>query len=94
MWNYRIIKKDGLYGLYEVIYNDDREISAHSEVAEIENDNVEDLIKSLEMMLEDARKSLSDILDYESIVFSSLYDESELGEAMTYEEFKKIIDDE
>ena len=51
MWNYRIIKKDGLYGLYEVIYNDDKEISAHSEVAEIENDSVEDLIKSLEMML-------------------------------------------
>lgn len=94
MWNYRIIKKDGLYGLYEVIYNDDKEISAHSEVAEIENDSVEDLIKSLEMMLEDARKSVSDILEYENITFSSLYDESELGEAMTYDEFKKIINNE
>lgn len=94
MWNYRIIKKDGLYGLYEVIYNDDREISAHSEVAEIESESVEGLIDSLEMMLEDARKSASNILEHENITFSALYDESELGESMTYEEFKKIIDDE
>jgi len=39
-------------------------------------------------------KSASNILEYENITFSSLYDERELGEAMTYEEFKKIIDNE
>jgi len=94
MWNYRIIKKDNIYGLYEVIYNDDKEISAHSDMPEIESESVEDLINSLEMMLEDARKSASNILEYENITFSSLYDERELGEAMTYEEFKKIIDNE
>jgi hypothetical protein len=94
MWNYRIIKKDNTYGLYEVIYNEDKEISAHSDIPEIESESVEDLIGSLEMMLEDARKSASNILEYENITFSSLYDERELGEAMTYEEFKKIIDNE
>ena len=35
MWNYRIIKDKDIYGLYEVMYNDDGEICAHTEKPEI-----------------------------------------------------------
>lgn len=41
MWNYRIIKSGDSYGLYEVIYNDDGEICAHSEDPELEDDSVQ-----------------------------------------------------
>ena len=44
MWNYRIIKDKDTYGLYEVIYNDDGEILAHSEEPEVFGESAEDLV--------------------------------------------------
>lgn len=77
MWNYRIIKKGESYGLYEVIYNDDKQISAHSEEPEFESHDVDDLIESLEMMLEDAKKCKNNILEHDQIQFAPFYDENE-----------------
>ena len=77
MWNYRIIKNGETYGLYEVIYNDEKQIAAHSENPELESHDVDDLIESLEMMLEDAKKCKNNILEHDQIQFAPLYDENE-----------------
>lgn len=91
MWNYRIIKnKDNSYGLYEVIYNDEGEITAHSEDAELYGESPEDILQTLRLMLDDANRSYYNILDSEKIKFAPMYDESEMGEAMTFEEFKNL----
>ena len=83
MWNYRIIKDKDTYGLYEVIYNDDGEISAQSEKAELVGDSVEDLLNSLRLMLDDAQKSSYNILEMDKIKFAPLVDESEKMETIT-----------
>ena len=58
MWNYRIIQtKPEEYGLYEVIYNDDGDISAHTENPEVIGESPEDLLLSLRLMLDDAQIS-------------------------------------
>ena len=93
MWNYRIIKNGETYGLYEVIYNDDKQIAAHSEDPELESHDVDDLIESLELMLEDAKKYKNNILEYDQIKFAPMYNESDLSEVMTLEEFKKMLDE-
>jgi hypothetical protein len=72
MWNYRIIKDKDSYGLYEVIYNDAKEICAHTEKAELSADSVDDLIKYLEMMLSDAIKSKEDVLEMGGIKFAPI----------------------
>ena len=87
MWNYRIIKnKDNSYGLYEVIYNDDGEISAHSENSEIIGESPEDILLTLRLMLDDANKSYYNILDSEKIEFAPLIDESEKNETIELDE--------
>lgn len=87
MWNYRIIKnKDNSYGLYEVIYNDDGEISAHSENSEIIGESPEDILLTLRLMLDDANKSYYNILDSEKIEFAPLIDESEKNETIELHE--------
>lgn len=93
MWNYRIIKDKDTYGLYEVMYNDDGEIFAHSENAEVIGDSPEDLLHTLRLMLDDANKSYYNILEADKIKFAPIYDEKDLSEAMTFEEFKKILDE-
>ena len=93
MWNYRIIKnKDNSYGLYEVIYNDEGEITAHSENAELHGESPEDIVQTLRLMLDDANKSCYSILELEKIKFAPMYDEEEMSQAMTFEEFKKTLD--
>jgi len=97
MWNYRIIKREiesqpDQYGLYEVIYNDEGEISAHSEKPELVGESPEDLLTALRLMLDDAQKSYYKVLKYSEIEFAPLYDEKDLGEAMTLEEFKTEIE--
>jgi len=85
MWNYRIIKdSDNSYGLYEVIYNDDGEISAHSEDPEVIGESPEDLLLSLRLMLDDANKSYHNILEADKIDFAPLYDESDLEDLVEY----------
>jgi hypothetical protein len=100
MWNYRIIHYDSdkgaglknFYGLYEVIYNDKGEISAHSEEPEVIGDTPEELIETLELMLSDAKKCKSDILKYNQIDFCSLIDEDYSdAEEITLEELDKIL---
>ena len=87
MWNYRIIKnKDNSYGLYEVIYNDDGEISAHSENSEIIGESPQDILQTLRLMLDDANKSFYNILEYDKIKFAPLCDESEKKELITLDE--------
>lgn len=93
MWNYRIIKDKDTYGLYEVMYNDDGEIFAHSENAEVIGDSPEDLLHTLRLMLDDANKSYYNILEADKIKFAPIYDEKDLSEAMTFEEFKKMVDE-
>ena len=58
MWNYRIIKNKDTYGLYEVMYNEDGEIFAHSEEPEVFGETAEDLLLTLRLMLDDAQNTL------------------------------------
>jgi hypothetical protein len=81
MWNYRIIKnKDNSYGLYEVIYNDDGKISAHSENAELYGESPKDILETLRLMLDDANKSYYNILEWDKIKFAPLCEEFDEGE--------------
>lgn len=93
MWNYRIIKNKDTYGLYEVMYNDDGEITAHSQDPEVIGDSPEDLLQTLRLMLDDANKSYNKILESDKIKFAPMY-EGELSEAMTLEEFREMLDEE
>lgn len=87
MWNYRIIKKGDVYGLYEVIYNDDDEICAHDEEPTLTGESPEDLLFSIQIMLKDVKKNFSSfyppttdeekILEYDKIKFAPLIDEDE-----------------
>ena len=85
MWNNRIIKDGDTFGLYEVFYNDKGEIFAHAEEAEIYGESVDDIIKSLEFMLKDAKKhqgtkgnaTLSVVLEKDEIIFHKM-DEGEI----------------
>ena len=72
MWNYRVIKFDDHVGLYEVIYNDQGEISGHCEKPEVVGDTVEELGDTLKLMLHDYERS--DVLDGEKIEFAPLVD--------------------
>ncbi len=76
------------YGLFEVLYNDEGKISAHSEEPELVDSSPEELLTTLRLMLDDAQKSYYKILKYGEIEFAPLYDEKDLSEAMTLEEFE------
>ena len=103
MWNYRIIKDKDTYGLYEVMYNDDGEICAHSEKPEIIGESPEDLLDTLQLMLADAKKHFSyfypievnqdKILECDKIKFSEFCKDIDKGEEITLEELDKIIKD-
>lgn len=78
MWNNRIIKQvDGSFGLYEVMYNDDKEIIAHDERPMITGGSVDDIKQSLQLMIDDVEKYQHDILEIDNIVFAPMYDEDE-----------------
>lgn len=92
MWNYRIIKSsDESYGLYEVIYNDNGEISAHTEEPEVIGSSVKDLLDALRLMLDDAEKASYNILEMNKIKFAPLIDEDEKGEVVEIEDFTKFM---
>ena len=93
MWNYRIIKDKATYGLYEVMYNDDGEICAHSEKPEIISEKPQELVDTLELMLKDAKRSKFDILEYNKIKFSEFCKDTDKGEEITLEELDKILKD-
>lgn len=91
MWNYRIIKKGDSYGLYEVIYNDDGEICAHSESPELEDCSIQELLSTLRLMLDDAQKSSYNILDYDKIKFSEFCKDMDKSEEITFKELNDIL---
>jgi hypothetical protein len=93
MWNYRIIKDKNAYGLYEVMYNDDGEIFAHSEEAEVIAESPEELIETLNMMLADANKSKENILIYDQIKFAKPFEDYDKGEEITLEELDDLLKD-
>ena len=96
MWNYRIIKDKKAYGLYEVMYNDDGEIFAHSEEPEIIGENPKDLLDTLELMINDVNKHIIDgeeILELDKIKFAKPCEDFEKGEVVTFEELENILKD-
>lgn len=96
MWNYRIIKTKNHYGLYEVMYNDDGEIFAHSEEPEIVGEDPKDLLDTLELMISDVNKHIIDgkeILDIDKIKFAKPCEDYEKGEVITMEELDDILKD-
>lgn len=90
MWNYRIIKTDQNFGLYEVIYNEEGKISAHTAEPEIVADDVDELIEYLELMLQDAKKSKNNILEEDKINFAPLCKEEDMDNFLPYEGIDKI----
>lgn len=100
MWNYRIIKREvegqpDQYGLFEVMYNDDKQISAHAEEAEITCESPEEIIESLSIMLSDAIrcKELNNTLTYDKIEFFPFCDEKD-WEAISMKEFEDLINEQ
>lgn len=93
MWNYRIIKDKNAYGLYEVMYNDDGEIFAHSEEAEIIAESPEELIETLNLMLSDANKSKENILIYDQIKFAKPCEDYDKSETITIEQLDDLLKD-
>jgi len=96
MWNYRIIKDKDTYGLYEVMYNDDGEICAHSEKPEIIGESPTDLLDTLELMIHDVNKHIIDgdkILDLNKIKFSEFCKDMDKGEEITLEQLDDILKD-
>lgn len=94
MWNYRIIKHKNSYGLYEVMYNDDGQICAHSENPEIVGDSPQDLLETLELMTNDVNKHINkekEILEHNKIKFHKFCDDLDKGEVITLEELENII---
>jgi len=96
MWNYRIIKDKDAYGLYEVMYNDDGEICAHSENPEIIGESPTDLLDTLELMIHDVNKHIIDgekILEYDKIKFSEFCKDMDKSEEITLEQLDDILKD-
>ena len=96
MWNYRIIKDKKTYGLYEVMYNDDGEICAHSEKPEIIGESSTDLLDTLELMIHDVNKHIIDgdkILDLNKIKFSEFCKDMDKSEVITLERLDDILKD-
>ena len=96
MWNYRIIKDKDTYGLYEVMYNDDGEICAHSENPEIIGESPTDLLDTLELMIHDVNKHIIDgekILEYDKIKFSEFCKDMDKSEEITLEQLDDILKD-
>ena len=96
MWNYRIIKDKETYGLYEVMYNDDGEIFAHSEEPEIVGEDPKDLLDTLELMIHDVNKHIIDgkeILNLGEIKFAKPCEDYDKSEVVTFEQLDNILKD-
>ena len=100
MWNYRIIKDDETYGLYEVFYNEKGEIALHSENPDVVGESVDEIIKSLELMLGDAKKHQGSdkidnilVLDKDEIEFKDLIDPNEKMITYDIDDLDKLLDE-
>jgi hypothetical protein len=65
------------YGLYETFYNEEGKVCGHDEVPTIVGDSVEEIEKTLKMMLSDVNRCKEDVLEGDRIKFAPFYDESE-----------------
>ena len=65
------------YGLYETFYNKEGEICGHDKVPTIVGDSVEEIQKTLEMMVNDVNRFKDNVLEGDQIKFASFYDDSE-----------------
>ena len=96
MWNYRVITKDisediKEYGIYEVFYNEQGEICAHSENPELVGESMDDLFNQLSNMVIDVDKHVVDsskILELGKIKFHKFCEDDDFEEF----ELKDIID--
>jgi hypothetical protein len=82
MWNYRIIKfntatETQYYGLYETFYDDKGDICGHDETPTIIGDTVDEIQKTLEMMMTDVNRCKDNVLEGDQIKFAPFYDKSE-----------------
>ena len=100
MWNYRIIKDDETYGLYEVFYNEKGEIALHSENPDVVGESVDEIIKSLELMLGDAKKHQGSdkmdnilVLEKDKIEFKDLIDPNEKMITYDIDDLDKLLDE-
>ena len=96
MWNYRIIKDKDTYGLYEVMYNDDGKICAHTEEPEMVGESPKDLLDTLGLMINDVNKHINkekDILELNKIKFHQFCKDLDKGEQITIEELDDILKD-
>ena len=96
MWNYRIIKNKNTYGLYEVMYNDDGEIFAHSEEPEIVGTSPRELLATLKLMIHDVNEHIIDgkeILELDKIKFAKPCEDYDKGEEITLEELDDLLKD-
>ena len=100
MWNYRIIKDDETYGLYEVFYNEKGEIALHSENPDVVGESVDEIIKSLELMLGDAKKHQGSdkmdnilVLEKDEIEFKDLIDPNEKMITYDIDDLDKLLDE-
>lgn len=103
MWNYRIIKDKDTYGLYEVMYNDDGEIFAHSEEPELVAQNPEDLLETLQLMISDVKKHFTyffpleineeKILELDKIKFAKPFKDYDKGEEITLEDLDNLLNE-
>ena len=96
MWNYRIIKDGDTHGLYEVFYNEEGEICFHSEEPDTIGESVDDIIKSLELMLGDAKKHIKEklVLEKDKIEFKDLYDyDKEKMTVYEIDDLDKLLDE-
>ena len=75
------------------MYNDDGEIFAHSEEAEIIAESPEELIKTLNLMLSDANKSKENILVYDQIKFAKPCEDYDKSETITIEQLDDLLKD-
>lgn len=70
-WNYRIMKhKDGTYGLHEVTYKNGEPVLWSENPITGHYEELDDLVGSFEMMLNDIRRDTSDrsILDVQALM--------------------------
>jgi hypothetical protein len=100
MWNYRIIKDGDTYGLHEVFYNEKGEIALHSENPDVIGESVDEITKSLELMLGDAKKHQGSnkmdnilVLEKDKIEFKDLFDPNEKLESIDIDDLDKLLDE-
>ena len=100
MWNYRVIKDGETYGLYEVFYNEKGEIALHSENPDVIGESVDEIIKSLELMLGDAKKHQGSnkmdnilVLEKDTIEFKDLIDPNEKMITYDINDLDKLLDE-